>query len=234
MFVCAQAQEHTETGFKGDVGLAWMREETLNPAVSHEHGFIPYVYGDWGRWFARVDTFGIKTLPLGRGHLEVVYRDNNEGKTLVRSQTRHNVSRDNPQLWGLGTFQETSVGAFFVYGLHDARSNGQLFELTYVLEFQVAGATLYPQLGVQHRSASYVNKLYGVSAKESAALGLASYTPAASTSYVWSLALELPLQAHWNLEWEISHTRLGSTLSQSPLVSKSSTVSNLIALVRHF
>jgi outer membrane protein len=234
LVVSAQAQEPSETGFKGDVGLGWLREETLNSASPHEKSFIPYVYGDWGPWFARVDTFGIKTMPMGWGHLEVVYRNSGEGKTLMHSQTRYKLSRDNPQLWGLGTFQETSVGGFFLYGLHDQRSNGQLLELTYALEFPVAGATLYPQFAIERRSANYVNKLYGVSATEAAAAGLASYKSGATNAYVWGLALEVPLQAQWNLDWELSHTQLGSGLSRSPWVNKSTTVRNLIALVRHF
>ena len=228
------AQENSENGFKGDIGLAWLREETWQNHTAHDTNFMPYVYGDWGPLFARVDTFGVKVLPVGQGHLEIVYRHSAEGKTLVHSPALKSMARDNPQLWGLGTFQETPVGGFFAYALKDSHSNGQLFELTYAIEVKFAGASLYPQFGIEHRSASYVKNLYGVSVAEAHALGRSSYAPGASTARVWGVALEVPLQNQWNLDWELSQKHLDKSLSQSPLVSKSTSVSHLISLVRHY
>jgi hypothetical protein len=40
---------------------------------------LPYVYGDWGRFFGRIDTFGVRTVPVGCGHLEVVARISTAG-----------------------------------------------------------------------------------------------------------------------------------------------------------
>jgi outer membrane protein len=226
--ILVHAQENPENGFQGDVGLAWLREATWQNQSTHDSRFMPYVYGDWGRLFARVDTFGVKVLPVAAGHLEIVYRNSNEGKALVHSSASTSLSRDNPQLWGLGTFQETPVGGFFAYALKDLHSQGYLFEWMYAIEIKFAGANVYPQLGIEHRSASFVKPLYGVSVAEANALGRSSYNPGASTSKVWGVALEVPLQNQWNLNWELSQKHLDKTLSQSPLVSKSTSVSHLV------
>ena len=40
---------------------------------------LPYLFADYGRFFARVDTFGIKMLPIGNGYLELVGRVSQDG-----------------------------------------------------------------------------------------------------------------------------------------------------------
>lgn len=60
-----------DTGFRGELGLMGVRSSALVTGSQAQSSVLPYVYGDWGRAYGRIDTFGVRTLPLGHGHLEL-------------------------------------------------------------------------------------------------------------------------------------------------------------------
>jgi outer membrane protein len=57
---------------------------------------LPYVYGDYGASSPDRAPSGVKTLPLGAGHLELVARVNTEGFDADRAALRGVGDRRNP------------------------------------------------------------------------------------------------------------------------------------------
>ena len=110
---------------------------------------LPFAYADYERIFARVDTVGIKTVQIGAGYLERVGRISVEGSKQDRRGNRELRGRANPVPLGVGTYQETPIGGFFLYALHDLRSGGNLVEGTYAAELTLRGWSVYPQLGIE-------------------------------------------------------------------------------------
>ena len=219
--------------FDGDLGGAAYMTEGVIRGQNSTPLFLPYAYFDYGRFYARVDTLGVKVLPWGFGSLEIAGRISLEGYKASDTGIRGIQDRSSPVPIGIGSFQETQMGAFFLYAFHDFESSGSLLEATYVAEFHVGDWAFYPQLGLERRSANYVSHLYGVSAAESANSHLPAYMPGAATNLVLGLAGEIPLTGAWGLAWQWQHKRLGNAISDSPLVASKAQNSGYIAVTYH-
>lgn len=231
--VC-QAQDSSHDRVVGDVGAALYVTRSMVVGEQDMHTVLPYVYADYGRLFARVDTLGIKTLPWGAGHLELVGRISFEGYKANTPRLTGIHARANPSPLGVGTFQETPVGAFFLYGFYDPSSGGVLQEATYAAEFKLGAFTFYPQLGLERRSARYVQHLYGVSQTESQASAYSLYTPGASTSPVFAMAIDRPLSPSWSLNVQLRRKWLDDAVTHSPLVQGKHQDSGFVALTHAF
>jgi len=225
----AQAQTTFSDYFVGEAGGMLVGTQPLVQGASGTVSAMPYVYGDWGRFYARVDTLGVKTLPLGEGHLELAVRVSTEGLKARKTDFPWVGDRSAPVPVGLGTFQRTALGGVFAYVFHDTTSGGQLLELTWAGKVALGTTTLYPQLGVEHRTAAYVQHLYGVSAAQSSA-GLPAYQAVASTVLVLSLHATVPLQGPWALQLQTRYRAWDSTVRNSPMVDRSSQMSGYAAL----
>jgi outer membrane protein len=90
------------------------------------------------------------------------------------------------------------------------------------------------QIGVERRSAQYVNHLYGVSAAESNASGMPTYLPGAAITPILAIAAEIPVAEHLNLDFQWQHEWLGSTIERSPLVDRKTQDTGFIALSYQF
>jgi outer membrane protein len=225
--------------FVGDFGGAAYASSAVVKSKDTSVSALPYVYGDWGRTFARVDTLGIKTLPLAMGHLEGVLRVSQEGFDADTAALRGVNNRSNPLPVGVGTFQRTAVGGVFLYAMHDVTSGGSLAEATYGARFEVAGVKLYPQVGVEYRSRTYVQHLYGVSAQEAAANqaaggSLTAYQAGSSTVPMLGLAATVPLSGAWALQLQWRHKWLDNAIKASPLVGMASQNTGFAALTYTF
>lgn len=225
---------HAETVFPDHfVGEAGGMLVGAQPVVQGKTGAVtalPYVYGDIGRFYARVDTLGIKTLPLAEGHLELAARISTEGFKARDSAFAEAGDRSAPWPVGVGTFQRTAIGGLFAYAFHDATSGGQLLDLSWAGRVPMGNATLYPQLGLEHRSSAYVQHLYGVTAAQAAASGLPVYKAGGSTVPVVSLHATVPLSGPWALQLQTRYRSWDSAVRQSPLVDRTSQLSGYVAL----
>ena len=114
------------------------------------------------------------------------------------------------------------------------KSRGTLLEATYAAEFKLGRASVYPQIGVERRSAKYSNYLYGVSAAESAASGFAAYNAGASTIPVLGLGVDVPITESWVINLQLRRRFLDSSVYNSPLVSRRTQDIGLIALSYRF
>ena len=217
-------------GFKGDIGGMVTHSSALVSGSSAPTAVLPYVYGDWGRVYGRVDTFGVRTVAMGQGHLELAARVSTEGFEARKTAHPNLGDRRSPLPIGLGTFQRTPLGGVLAYLMHDPQSGGQLAELTWAGKLSLGAASVYPQLGAQYRSAAYVNHLYGVSAAEASANGLSAYRAGSSLVPQATLHMTLPLSGPWSMQLQMRHRWLDRAITDSPLVQGKAQSSGLLAL----
>ncbi len=219
----------------GDVGGAVYSTEGIVRSKGADTSVLPYGFFDYGRFFARVDTFGFKTVPIGNGYLELLGRVSQDGWRANTAALAGLTNRETPIPLGIGTFQETPYGAFIFNAFVDAgKSRGSLLEATYAVELKLGRVAFYPQIGLEHRSAKYTNYLYGVTPAESLASGYAAYNAGASTIPVLGLEADVGLGGPWMLNMQLRHKWLDSAITSSPLISRRSQNSGYIALSYRF
>ncbi len=226
----ARAQAPAADHFVGEIGGMAVTSQPLVKGGPNSTTALPYVYGDWGRFYARVDTLGMRLVPLQDGHLELAVRVSTEG--IASSKTAYPAAGDRsaPLPMGLGTFQRTSLGGVFAYALYDPQSRGQFGELNWAGKIDVGAVKIYPQLGVQYRSSDYVRHLYGITAAQSQATGLAVYQPGASVTPMATLQAAVALSGPWSLQLQTRYRHLDAAVARSPLVNRSSQVTGFAAL----
>lgn len=230
----AQADELT---LKGDVGLGAFSGQSAVRGVHEGVSPFPYIYADYGRAFGRIDTFGVRTFKMGYGNFELIGRAAFDGFRSKDALLGHLSERRNSLPLGIGTFQETPIGGFFLYALQDvAQSKGQIFEATYAAELPIGRVTAYPMLGIEHRSAAYNRYYYGISTNELQNSGLTgrlnAYSPSSATIPQAALLVDIPLHAAWHLNLYGRVKWLPNTLKNSPLVERS-TESSIFAAVTY-
>ena len=219
----------------GDVGAAAYGTQNVIRGKGNEATLLPYLFADYGRFFARVDTFGIKALPVGNGYLELVARVSQDGWRANIAPLAGLADRKTPFPIGIGTFQQTPYGAFIVNAFVDAGSSrGNLLEATYAAEVKLGSLSLYPQLGIERRSAKYANYFYGVTPAESLASGYAAYNAGASTTPVLGLAADYSLTENWIVNMQLRRKWLDSSVTNSPLVVRKTQDMGYIGLSYRF
>lgn len=154
---------------------------------------------------------------------------------------------DSPQLAGIETRQWSLAGGaglelFGDWGRvnmgvsHDLldRNNGTGANLGYAYSFHFgAGWSLTPGIGLRWESANLVNYYYGVSQAE-AIPGRPAYSPDASTNPYVSLGLGTYLAKNLQLRADLSYTRFGSAIHDSPIVDRSGSPTLFIGVVYFF
>jgi len=223
-----------DTRFVGELGAGVFAAQAVARGHDTQYTAMPYVYGEYGRWFGRVDTFGLKTLPVGNGHLELVARFNTEGFKADRPPLTGLRNRSNPTPLGLGTAQGLPFGRLFVYAMYDPSSGGAIAEATFGTRMQVGSLKLYPLLGVEHRTAAWVNHLYGVSAAEAASTGRRAYAAPASTVAVTGLAASWPVAGRMSLEAQWRYLWLDGAITDSPLAARTGQHRAYLVLTQRF
>jgi len=73
---------------------------------------LPYAFAEYNRLAMRIDTLGIKTVKMGYGYLELSGRISLDSYKIQSQINHQNISKSTPAPLGLGTFQETPIGAF--------------------------------------------------------------------------------------------------------------------------
>ncbi|MGZ9713859.1 MipA/OmpV family protein [Glaciimonas sp. GNP009] len=197
---------------------------------------LPYAYLDYGRLFARVDTFGIKTVKMGYGYLELTGRVSFDGFKTSNSTLRGLTERKNGIPLGIGTFQETPVGAFFLNAFYDVnKSHGTLLEAIYAGEIKAGPVNFYPQIGAEYRNANFVNYYYGITPAESAAnKRYAAYQGKGTTNPLVALQVEIPINATWVVNVYGRYKWLGNGITNSPIVDKRTAQSYFVSLAYRF
>ncbi len=219
----------------GDIGLGANTAPTIAHSLSSSTRAIPYANFDYGRIFARIDTFGVKLVPAGCGSLELVTRVIGDGYTPAPAGSVALDRRKSSVPVGLGTLQITPVGAVFLNAYRDVgKSGGNLVDLIYAAEFDVGSIALYPQAGAEYRSSAYVRYFYGVSPAEAGRSGIAAYQPRDAVNPFAGLFVEAKISGNWYLNANLRRTWLDSSVSASPLVGRRTSNSGLVALSYRF
>ncbi|RCS58660.1 MipA/OmpV family protein [Parvibium lacunae] len=224
-------------GYQGDVGVGYFSSQAQFKQTDSPGFLFPYLYGDYQKLYARVDTFGVKTRTLGYGHLEISTKLLFDGIRAADSPALRGIrTRQDSLPIGLGTFQETPVGGFFVYALHDVRtSRGNLIDFTYAAKFRVGQTDIYPLLGLDYRDRRYNQYFYGVQTEEMAANpSLQRYQPAASVTPWLGAWLDIPLQGPWTLQLNVRQKWLPAAVKASPLIDARTQTSGFAALACRF
>lgn len=227
----ASALAQANDTLDGDVGAAVYRTPAIVKTTDRSNAVLPYVYADYGRFYARINTLGYKVQPMGAGHFELATRITLEG---YKSTQTGIDDRAQPMPIGVGTFQKTPYGGFFLYGFHDITSGGSLLDASYVAKFRAGSVSIYPQLGVERRSAAYVQHLYGVTAQENAVSQVSVYSPGSSITPNASVTVQHPLSDRLNLTYQLRKKWLDASISDSPLVATKTQTTSFLALTRSF
>jgi outer membrane scaffolding protein for murein synthesis (MipA/OmpV family) len=213
----------------GDIGVGATRSQTRTLGVSAETEPLPYLNFEYGPLFARVDSFGIKALPLGYGHIEFVGQYRGDGYDSKGLSHRRNSSP-----LGLGTLQITPVGAFGLQVLHDlGKSGGNLVQLRYLAELPLGRVTVYPELGVEYQSRAYARYYHGTTDGDAATLGEAYRPGSALNPYIGAM-VETRLMDSWYLNAYVRRTFADDSIARSPLVVRGNFNSLLLALAYRF
>lgn len=228
--LCLGAGQLAAQGFVGDVGVMAVHTTAVVAGAPASQTALPYVYGQWGRAFARLDTWGVRLLPVGQGHLEASLRVSTEG--YEGRGTGHPAlgDRRSPTPVGLSSLQITDLGAWLGHVMHDPVSGGQFAEFSWAGRWSWGAVTFYPQLGAQYRSSRYGQHLYGITDVQAQATGLTPYQATASWVPQATLHMSLPLSGPWSLQAQWRQRWLDGAYTRSPLVNASTQSSALLAL----
>ena len=206
-------------GYKGDLGLGAFSHQGTYRGESAQTDVLPYVYGEWGGFFGRVDTFGYRVAPMGKGFLEVgtrIVQDEMESSRLKRAGVR---DRDNSLMLGVSTFQIISIGAVSMSLMQDVGdSKGQLLDVSWIGAFKpTAWLSIYPELGLEIMSSKYTRYFYGTRTGEG---GYEAYKPGMATNPYFAIHAGMPLAEDWNLALTIRNKALSEEISDSPIVTR--------------
>lgn len=220
----------------GDVGLAAYSSRLNTAGAGSQTSVAPYGFFDYQRFFARIDTFGIKTLPVGWGYLELVTRVSLDDMAVHSKTGVTKVSKGAPAPLGIGTLQETPYGGLIVNIFKDAGSSrGTLSEALYIGEVNLpAQITAYPIIGVERLSSRYNGYYYGLNTSEASALGYSAYSAGAATNRIASVMLDVPLKGPWAMNVLYRRKWLGKTVSESPVLNHGYQDNALISLVYRY
>lgn len=221
----------------GDVGLAGLRSTSSLRGMDAAVSAIPYVWADYGRWFGRVDTFGLKTLDLGHGALEFVVRPGNDSYDPADSAALAGLAERRSSAWlGVGTFQHTPVGGLFAHLLRDfGASRGHWLDVAWSGRFQAGPATAYPSVGFDWLDANYTRYYYGARSADGAQpLGQAPYAPGSALRPKLGLMVDMPLAGDWHALASLRWRYLPGTLARSPMIDGRTESTALLAVAYRF
>lgn len=206
----------------GDIGIAAYVTNNNIKSNSTSTSVLPYAFAEYVRIAMRIDTLGIKTVKMGYGHLELSGRISLDSYKVQSSINHQSISKNTPIPIGLGTFQETPIGAFQVNYFHDFnQSRGSLQEIIYFGEIKLANQiTVYPQIGLERISKNYSNYYLGINQTESNITGYGVYSPNILVNTITGLVIEVPLLDHIYLTGYAKRKWLGDKTAASPIMNR--------------
>ena len=220
----------------GDIGAAVYTSNLHIGTEGTQSLALPYAFFDYQRFFARIDEVGVKTFKMGYGYFELGGKINLDTYTVKSSINGTSINRSDPIPLGVGTFQETPIGAFFLNAYHDfGKSKGALYELSYFGEIETfAHVVVYPQVGIERQSSQYANYYYGITPGESVATGYSAYTAPATSNLMAGLMVEIPVVDSWYVNLYGKRKWLGNGINNSPVLNRSFQDNIFVALAYRF
>lgn len=228
-FLHASAASAAENKLTGDLGAGASWSESQIHGARDRTDAVPYLNLEYGPAFARIDTFGMKVLPMAYGHVEIVGQYRSDGYEAEGLDVR----RD-PVPFGVGTLQITPIGAFNLNVFHDfGKSSGTLLQARYLAEIQLGRVTVYPEVGVEYQSSDYTRYYFAPTQAEAARLGR-SYQPGSAVNLFAGALIETRITERWYAHLYVRHTVVDEAIADSPLVSQKGRSSALLAAAYRF
>ena len=220
----------------GDIGVAVYTSNLHIGTEGTQSLVLPYAFFDYQRFFVRIDEVGIKTFKMGYGYLEVIGKINLDSYKVKSPFNGASINRSGPIPLGLGTFQETPIGGFFVNAYHDfGKSNGALYELLYFAELETyKKIVVYPQIGVERQSSQYANYYYSINAGESQLTGYNAYSASATNNLLAGVMVEIPVIDDWYVNIYGKRKWMGNGINNSPVMNRSFQDNVFLALAYRF
>ncbi len=220
-------------GYTGDIGLGIFSRQGTYKGESTQTSVLPYVWGQWGRFFGRVDTFGFEVLPLGHGHLELATRvllDGMDSDTLSSAGVRE---RRHSRPFGLSSFQRTPWGAVSLALMRDfGDSKGWIADASWIGRIEAAPwLKIYPEVGLEMLSEKYTAYYFGTYEGEG---GFAAYSPGRALNPYVAIHTSSPLGGHWNLAFTLRNKALDEGIGQSPLTARTGRWNAYVAVSYEF
>jgi outer membrane protein len=235
LLIAPACAEEFKSGIVGDIGLGGYYSGNIIRGNQNQSSVLPYVDLDYGRMFARVDTFGIKTLPLGYGHIELVGRFSQDGFDTNAPALTGLTKRQNSLPIGIGTLQVTPIGGFMLNAFHDVNSSrGNLFEMIYGGRLALPRVTLYPLVGAEYLTKGYVTHYYGVSPQEASNSTYVAFKPDGVTNSLIALIADISLTDDYHLHLYVRRKWLGDAIRLSPIVDKGYMDTSYVAVSYRF
>lgn len=206
----------------GDIGAATYASSMHIGTEGAQLLALPYAFFDYKRFFARIDEVGIKTFKMGYGYFEFVGKINLENYKVKSPINSNSINRSNPIPLGVGTLQETPVGAIFANVFQDfGKSQGALYELQYFAEVKTyKNIVVYPQFGIERQSSQYANYYYGINAGESNLTGYGTYTASATNNLMAGMMIEIPVMEDWYINIYGKRKWMGGGINNSPVMAR--------------
>ena len=215
--------------YPSEAGVGFIRTQSIIRGGQMSSSVMPYLIHEQGPFFARIDTFGIRTLAAGYGHLEILGRYRGDAYALPGL-----APRDNPVPLGLGTLQITPWGAFEATLLRDiGDSAGLIAQARYISRGTLWRLSLYPELGIEYLDYRYTRHYYGTRPLDTQSLGR-DYTPGNATNLFLGLLASIRLTERIAFNAYLRRTWYGDSIEDSPLVSRGARNSFFLALARAF
>ena len=220
----------------GDIGAA-VYSSKLNIGTNGSQSFVlPFGFFEYQRAFVRIDTVGVKTFKMGYGNLEFVGKLILDNYNITSPYNGSTINKLNPVPIGIGTFQETPIGGFFINAYHDfGQSRGALYELQYFAELSPTSYfTLYPLVGVERQSGQYANYYYGMSSQNALQTGYTPYTAKGTNNMMAGMLIEVPIVENWYANIYGKRKWMGTGINNSPVMMKSFQDNGFISIAYRF
>jgi outer membrane protein len=220
----------------GDIGAAVYTSNLHIGTEGTQSLALPYAFFDYQRFFVRIDELGIKTVKMGYGYLEVIGKINLDSYKVKSPFNGTSINRSDPIPLGIGSFQETPIGGFFVNAYHDfGKSKGALYEFLYFAELETYQKIIvYPQVGVERQSSQYANYYYGINPGESQLTGYSAYSAPATNNLLAGVMVEIPVVDNWYVNVYGKRKWMGNGVNNSPVMSRSFQDNLFVALAYRF
>jgi outer membrane protein len=220
----------------GDIGAAVYTSNLHIGTEGTQSLALPYAFFDYQRFFVRIDEVGIKTVKMGYGYLEVIGKINLDSYKVKSPFNGTSINRSDPIPLGIGSFQETPIGGFFVNAYHDfGKSKGALYEFLYFAELETYQKIIvYPQVGVERQSSQYANYYYGINPGESQLTGYSAYSAPATNNLLAGVMVEIPVVDNWYVNVYGKRKWMGNGVNNSPVMNRSFQDNLFVALAYRF
>ncbi len=139
-------------------------------------------------------------------------------------------------MMGVSYLKRTAIGGFRGKLSTDVLGNskGTLAQLAYLAKWQKGDWTVYPSVGVEWADDKFNDHYYGVSAKEAAATGVATYNPDSSISPYVNINANYDINDDWAVFLGQNVGFLASEQADSPMVDNSTTYRTTLGLLYKF